>query len=157
MRIRILLSCLAVAAVVVTGCGSSSSSSSSTTTVTAPAATATTTATATAPAATATTVAPSTSGRASAGGSRSGLDGVPAYEPSSVVSRAPRSLVLMSTDSVAKVGSFYVREFSGGGWQTVSKVLLPASASFTVKKNGTGATVSVCRFHAALARRPSCS
>jgi hypothetical protein len=107
-----------------------------TATVSAPAGTAT---------ATVTTPASTTTVRRELGasGSGAGLGDVPAYEPSTVVSRSARSLVLSSTDPVAKVGSFYATKLAGGGWVVVSKVVTPTSANFTVKKNGQGASVAV--------------
>jgi hypothetical protein len=131
MRTRIVLSSLALAASLVVGCGSSSSNGT-TTTVTAPA-------TSAAPAAPTTTTATSTT----SSGSTSGVDGVPAYQPSDVVSQAPNSLVLSSTDTAAKVGAFYAAKLTKDGWVTVSKAVTPTSVSFAVKKSGQGASVVV--------------
>jgi hypothetical protein len=139
MRPGTMLSCLAVATLLVTACGSSSSTTA-TKTVAAPApATTQTHATATAaPPATTTTATPSTSASSS-----SNPDGVPTYEPSTVVSRAPHSLILSSPESVSKVSAYYSLAFSGNGWAIVSKTVTPYSGSFTVSKNGGGASVVV--------------
>ena len=128
MRTGIALSCLAVAAIL-TGC-----SSGSTTTRTAPAkaATAATPSTAT------TAAAPSTSTS-----SLSGPDGVPAYQPATVVSQWPGSLRIISDDSVTQVGAYYASTFSGEGWVLVSKTVSPGGASFTLHKNGQEVTVAV--------------
>jgi hypothetical protein len=129
MRTTTALSCLAVAALLLTACGSSSSTTS-TKTVAAPAAPAPA-----APTAQATPTAPSSSS--------SNPDGVPTYKPSTVVSQAPHSLIIASPESVSKVSAYYSSAFSGGGWVIVSKTVTPYSGSFTVSKNGGGATVVV--------------
>lgn len=137
MRALPLLCCLSFAVCVVAGCGSSSSSTTTTTThtvttaVTTPAGTATVTHTV--------AVTPTTSTTSAS----SGLDGVPAYEPSSVVSHGAHSLVLTSKDSTGQVGAFYAAKLSGDGWVTVSKTVDPTHANFTVKKNGQGASIAV--------------
>lgn len=143
MRSSIFLSCVALAAAALSGCGSSSSGTA-TKTVLAPVTVTTGTAGTTVHVAVpATTSSTTTSPSTGASGSSAGLGDVPGYEPSTVVSRSARALVLTSTDPVSKVGSFYVTKFAGGGWVVVSKVVTPTSANFTVKKNGQGASVAV--------------
>jgi hypothetical protein len=129
MRTRITLSCLAVAAIL-TGCGSSTT----TTAVTAP-----TAAVAAATPSTATTAAtPSTTSSVF-----SGPDGVPAYQPSTVVSQWPGSLRIISADSVTQVGAYYASTLSSGSWVIVSKTVTPDGASFTVHEHEQEATVAV--------------
>lgn len=128
MRTGIVLSCLAVAAIL-TGCSSAGTTAS---TASAKAATAATPSTA------ATAAAPSTSSS-----SLSGPDGVPAYQPATVVSQWPGSLTIISDDSVARVGAYYASTFSGEGWVLVSKTVTPGGASFTLHKNGQEVTVAV--------------
>jgi hypothetical protein len=142
MRTTTALSCLVVAALLLTACGSSSSATS-TKTVAAPAAPTAPAAPAapTAPAAPATPTAPTAPTAASS--SSSNPDGVPTYKPSTVVSQAPHSLIIASPESVSKVSAYYSSAFSGGGWVIVSKTVTPYSGSFTVSKNGGGATVVV--------------
>ncbi len=128
MRTGITLSCLAVAAVL-TSCGSST-----TKTLTASAAAVTT-----ATRSTATTAAtPST--RSSA---FSGQDGVPAYQPSTVVSEGPTSLRIISPESVPQVSAYYASTFTGEGWVLVSKSVALVGAGFTVHQNGQEVTVAV--------------
>jgi predicted cupin superfamily sugar epimerase len=129
MRTGIALSCLAVAAIL-TGCGSSSG----TTTVTAPAEAAT-------------TATPSTATTAAAPGTSSSVfsspDGVPAYQPSTIVSEGPGSLRIISDESVTQVGAYYASTFSSEGWVLVSKTVTPGGASFTLHENGQEVTVAV--------------
>ena len=126
MRTGATLSCLAVAAIL-TGCGSSTT----TTPVTALAAVTTT--------ATTTTAATPTESSSAL----SSPDGVPAYEPSTVVNEAPGSLRIISPESVTRVGAYYASTFAGEGWVIVSKTVTFGGASFTVSENGQEATVSV--------------
>jgi hypothetical protein len=136
MRIGVVLCCLAFATVAVAGCGGSSSTTPATTTakVTATVTAPSTPSTVTATHAVVVTPTPATS---------SGVDGVAAYQPSTVVSHGAHSLVLTSKDSAGTVGAFYATKLSGDGWVTVSKTVAPTHANFTVKKNGQGATVAV--------------
>ena len=94
MRTGATLSCLAVAAIL-TGCGRQHHT---TTPVTALSAVATTATTAT----TTTAATPTESSSA-----LSSPDGVPAYEPSTVVNEAPGSLRIISPESVTRVGAYY--------------------------------------------------
>jgi hypothetical protein len=107
MRVRIVVPLLAVVAVL-TGCGSSSSSNT------------VTTVTATAPAGQ-----PSTATAPATGATSSSSEGVPTYQPSSVVSQAPHSLVISTPDSLSKVSAYYSSTFGGGGWTIVSKTVTP--------------------------------
>jgi hypothetical protein len=138
MRTPIALCCLAFATTAVAGCGSSSTTTTTTATTTKVTATVTSPSTTAAPSAP-----PPVTVRKSTTAASSGIDGVPAYEPSTVVSHGAHSLVLTSTDSTGTVGAFYAAKLSGDGWVTVSKTVDPTHANFTVKKNGQGATVAV--------------
>jgi hypothetical protein len=117
----ITLACLAVAAIL-TGCGGSSA-----------------TATATTPTAAATTVTASTAATAAnpspSSATFSGPDGVPVYQPSTVIDQLPGQLRIISADSVTKVGAYYASTLTGGGWVVVSKTVTPYGASFTVHAN----------------------
>jgi hypothetical protein len=142
------MACLLAAAATVAGCASSSSTTTTTQTTTTAIAPATGTPTTAAP--TTTTAPPSTSAsststpQSSAGsGSASSVEGVPAYQPSSVVSQAPHSLVLTSPDSVTKVGAFYSSTFAGNGWATVAKSVSRFSATFVVKKGNESVSLVV--------------
>lgn len=103
----------------------------------------------TTPPATSGTTPPATSGTAttpaSPGATQSAAQGVPVYQPSTVVSRAPGSTVLTTTDPVGKVSDFYVDAVERGGWQTISKNVTPDSTSITVSKPGRGASISVAK------------
>lgn len=138
-RTRTLVSALAASAigVVAAGCGSDSSSSD--------------TSTATTGAVSAETASPTSdddtaSPSGSADDDNSGADtfgGLPVYEPSNQVSKAPGSLVLTSPDSVEKVGQFYTDAVEDGGWDIVSETVSRFAASITVTKDGSGASISV--------------
>jgi hypothetical protein len=69
--------------------------------------------------------------------------GVPNYQPSSVVSLAPGSTTLRSSDSVEKVTAFYLNVIHTGRWHTVSRIVTGESASLTIKKSHQGASISI--------------
>jgi hypothetical protein len=122
------LSCLAVATILA-GCGSS--------TPTTPVTTPTTTTTTTTPTTTtATTPIESSS-------ALPGADGVPVYEPSTVVNEAPGSLRIISSESVTRVAAYYASTLASEGRVVVSKTVTFGGAGFTLRENGQEVTVAV--------------
>jgi hypothetical protein len=69
--------------------------------------------------------------------------GVPNYQPSSVVSQAPGSTTLSSSDSVEKVTAFYLNVIHAGRWHTVSQSVTGHNASLTIKKSHQGASILI--------------
>jgi len=104
-------------------------------------------ATVTTPTAAATTATPSTATTAAnpstSSAPFSGPDGVPVYQPSTVIERLPGQLKIISADSVTRVGAYYASTLTGGGWVIVSKTVTPHGASFTVHANEQVVTVGV--------------
>ncbi|WP_246872551.1 hypothetical protein [Rhodococcus sp. DMU1] len=70
-------------------------------------------------------------------------DGIPAYQPSTLVSRAIGSAVLTTSDPIEQVSTFYLDFVDREGWQTVSESVTPYSTSLTIRKPGKGASISV--------------
>ena len=68
---------------------------------------------------------------------------LPKYEPSTVVSDAPGSLQLTSTDSIQKVTAFYDDALAKGGWSIISNSKTAYSTNITAKKGSTGTTLSI--------------
>lgn len=113
--------------VAVVGCGSDTTSSEGTTSAT-------------------TAVSTETGSATTGNGDDSGgetFGGLPVYEPSDQVSKAPGSLVLTSPDSVEKIGEFYKNAVRDGDWDIVSETVSRFAASITVKKRGRGASINV--------------
>lgn len=77
--------------------------------------------------------------------SPSSVDGIPIYQPSTLVSQATGSTVLRTPDPIDKVGAYYVNFVDTNGWQTVSRTVTQNAASLTVKKSGRGASIAVGR------------
>ncbi|WML64865.1 hypothetical protein [Rhodococcus sp. AH-ZY2] len=69
--------------------------------------------------------------------------GIPAYQPSTLVSRSIGSTVLTTSDPIEQVGAFYLDFVDREGWQTVSESVTPYSTSLTIRKTGEGASISV--------------
>ena len=87
----------------------------------------------------------------SADDDNSGADtfgGLPVYEPSNQVSKAPGSLVLTSPDSVEKVGQFYTDAVEDGGWDIVSETVsrFAASISVSVAPGPEGSVISISSY-----------
>ncbi|KAF0968748.1 MULTISPECIES: hypothetical protein [Gordonia] len=118
--------------VAVVGCGSDTTSSEGTTSATTAVSTET---------GSATTGSATTGNGDDSGGETFG--GLPVYEPSDQVSKAPGSLVLTSPDSVEKIGEFYKNAVRDGDWDIVSETVSRFAASITVKKRGRGASINV--------------
>ncbi|OOL31337.1 hypothetical protein GQ85_14300 [Rhodococcus rhodochrous] len=70
-------------------------------------------------------------------------DGIPAYQPSTLVSRAIGSTVLTTSDPIEQVSTFYLDFVDREGWQTISESVTPYSTSLTIRKPGEGASISV--------------
>lgn len=62
-----------------------------------------------------------------------------------MLTESPGSRTLRTNDPVSRVAAFYTRELERGGWTFVSRSVTPASASFTVKRSGQGATIAVSK------------
>jgi hypothetical protein len=69
--------------------------------------------------------------------------GIPIYKPSDTVSEASGSTVLKTSDSVDQVSKFYGDWIEKDNWDTVSHTSSSASANFTIKKSGDGATIAI--------------
>ncbi len=69
--------------------------------------------------------------------------GIPIYKPSDTVSEATGSTVLKTSDSVDQVSKFYKDFIDKENWDTVSQTSSSASANYTIKKSGDGATISI--------------
>lgn len=69
--------------------------------------------------------------------------GIPLYKPSETVSDVSGSTVLKSPDSVEQVSKFYGDWVEKANWDTVSRSSSSASASYTIKKSGDGATIAI--------------
>jgi hypothetical protein len=68
---------------------------------------------------------------------------VATYQPSEVVTQTSHYTLLHTSDGVARVTSFYDSQFASGGWTIVSKYAGPYSGTFTARKSGHGASVSI--------------
>lgn len=71
------------------------------------------------------------------------MDGIPFYQPSTIVSQTSDSAVLSSSGQVSKVTAFYVHVVDTEGWTVVSKSITAHSGNLTIKKSGHGATISI--------------
>jgi hypothetical protein len=82
---------------------------------------------------------------AACGGSATTRAGIPESQPSKVVlkSKLLGTVVLKSPDSVSRVGDFYKDALADGGWELTSSSRSRYHASFTVRRTGEGASVSV--------------
>jgi hypothetical protein len=65
------------------------------------------------------------------------------YQPSEVLTQTSHYTLLHTSDGVSTVTSFYDSQFANGGWTIVSKYAGPYSGTFTVRKSGHGASVSI--------------
>jgi hypothetical protein len=79
----------------------------------------------------------------SAAASTPGAEGLPEYQPDTVVSKTSTSTVLTSPDSVTKIGSFYAGVLAKDGWQVISSSAGAFHASFTAARGHQGASISV--------------
>lgn len=85
-----------------------------------------------------------TVGVAATGCGKSAQDlGIPLYKPSETVSDVSGSTVLKSPDSVEQVSKFYGDWIERAKWTTVSHTSSSASANYTIKKSGDGATIAI--------------
>lgn len=69
--------------------------------------------------------------------------GIPLYKPSDTVSDVSGSTVLKTPDSVDQVSTFYGDWIKKASWSTVSHTSSSASANYTIKKSGDGATIAI--------------
>jgi hypothetical protein len=133
---------LAAAAVAVAAIGLSACAASGGAPAAAPAKTITQTAQASpAPAVSKPTAAPSAPASGSADSPSAGR--LPDYQPSTAVSKSEYSTVLTSPDSVSKIGEFYRKALSIGGWHVMASSMSAYRASFTAIRSNEGVSVSV--------------
>jgi hypothetical protein len=71
------------------------------------------------------------------------VDGIPYYQPSTLVSQSTGSIVLGTKDSIREVAAFYADVVDTGDWTVVSRAVAPDGAAFTIKKSGKGASIAV--------------
>lgn len=139
---RILAAAAVAAAVGLTACAASGGAPAA-----APATTVTQTAQASPPpAASSPAAAPSAPASGSADSSSAGR--LPDYQPSTVVSKtvvskSVYSVVLMSPDSVGKIGEFYRNALATGGWHVTSSSTSAYHASLAAYRSNEGVNVSV--------------
>lgn len=60
-----------------------------------------------------------------------------------MVSKSAYSTVLMSPDSVSKIGEFYRKALAAGGWHVTSSSMSAYQASFSANRSNEGVNVSV--------------
>ena len=73
------------------------------------------------------------------------VEGIPYYQPSTLVSQSTGSTILGTQDPISKVAAFYSHVVDTGGWTVVSRAVTQNGASFTIKKSGKGASIAVGR------------
>ena len=73
------------------------------------------------------------------------VDGIPYYQPSTLISQSTGSTVLGTQDPIRKVAAFYANVVDTGDWTVVSRAVTQDGASFTIKKSGKGASIAVGR------------
>lgn len=71
------------------------------------------------------------------------VEGIPYYQPSTLVSQSTGSTILGTQDPISEVAAFYSHVVDTGGWTVVSRAVTPDGASFTIKKSGKGASIAV--------------
>lgn len=78
-------------------------------------------------------------------GTGGSVEGIPYYQPSTLVSQSTGSTILGTQDPIRKVAAFYSHVVDTGGWTVVSRAVTQNGASFTIKKSGEGASIAVGR------------
>jgi hypothetical protein len=78
-----------------------------------------------------------------AAASASTTGNLPDYQPSHVVSKVLGATVLVSPDSVTKIGAFYGKALRQAGWHITSSSTGTYHASFTAHRGHEGVSISV--------------